>query len=183
MRRALIGVGCLLLLLFYSPAFGQSSSTSTDSQTLQELLREVRELRQDLRTVTVASQRAQILLSRVQAQQTAVTEAQKEVDEAHSQTNQTERRSRQIQNQIKYYTDQDNEDRTPNAVERQNIEQNVARLNAILEQSHGDEAKMQADEMQAKDKLQFEQSKLDALQSELDQIDRTLANLSSQPVN
>jgi len=64
---------CLLipvLLLISAPVFGQS--TSTDSQTLQALLAEVRQLRHDLQTTTIAAQRAQILLYRLQGQEAAV---------------------------------------------------------------------------------------------------------------
>ncbi|MGH9710386.1 MAG: hypothetical protein ACRD37_07555, partial [Candidatus Acidiferrales bacterium] len=80
MRRASLLVFGLLLIP--TTCFGQS--TSTDSQTLQALLKEVRQLRQDVRTVTVASERVQILLSRLQAQQTAVGRAQQRLSDAHS---------------------------------------------------------------------------------------------------
>jgi len=61
---------CLLilgLLLIATPVLGQSAST--DSQTLQALLSEVRQLRHDLQTTTLAAQRAQILLYRLQGQE------------------------------------------------------------------------------------------------------------------
>jgi hypothetical protein len=44
-----------VLMLVPAPVFGQS--TSTDSQTLQALLAEVRQLRHDLQTTTIAAQR------------------------------------------------------------------------------------------------------------------------------
>lgn len=57
-------------ILFIAMAtFGQS--TSGDSQTLQALLKEVKELRQDLRTSLVSMQRGQLLLFRVQTEQSA----------------------------------------------------------------------------------------------------------------
>ena len=49
-----------LALLFSTTAFAQTNSN--DSDTLKSLLSEVRLLRQDLRTTTVAAQRAQILV-------------------------------------------------------------------------------------------------------------------------
>lgn len=185
MRRASPFVLVLTLLLAPTMSFGQSTSTSTstDSQTLQALLREVRELRQEMRTMTVASERAQILLSREQLQQAAVQNAQKEEDTAKERTERADEHSQQLTRQIKYYTDQDNEDATPNPEQRQRIEQELASMKTMLEQANADDAKAQSAEMQANEKLQIEQSKLAAIQTELDQVDRALQNLASQPVN
>lgn len=119
MRRALPFILIFILLLIPTVSFSQSAPASTDSQTLQELLREVRQLRQDMRNITVTSQRAQILLSREQLQQTSVESAQKEADAAKARTQQTDDRARRLAMQVKYYTDADNEDATPNPAERQ----------------------------------------------------------------
>ena len=185
MRHALLFVLSCCLLLFPATVFAQSGSSLSpaDSQTLQALLREVRELRQDVRSVTVASERAQILLSRLQAQQAAVDGAQKEADNATDRTRQMEARQHEMQTEIKYYSDQDNEDRTPNATDRQRIESVLDHLRANLDSSSNDLQEAQAAQMQAKDKLQIEQGKRDALQAALDQVDKSLQDLSNQPVN
>jgi len=65
---------------FSTACFGQT--TPGDSQTLQALLSEVRQLRQDLQTTTIAAQRAQILLYRLQGQEAAVARASQRIDEA-----------------------------------------------------------------------------------------------------
>jgi hypothetical protein len=70
------------LLLVSAPVFGQSNST--DSQTQQALLEEVRQLRHDLQTATVSAQRAQILIHRVEAQESVVRLTQERVDTARS---------------------------------------------------------------------------------------------------
>src|SRR5437667_10944712 len=83
--RRLMHRSCLLIpvfLLIPAPIYGQSSST--DSQTLQALLAEVRQLRHDLQTTTIAAQRAQILLYRLQGQEAAVTRASQRVDDARA---------------------------------------------------------------------------------------------------
>jgi hypothetical protein len=54
MHRAWLVI--LGLLLISAPSFSQS--TSQDSQTLQALLAEVRQLRHDLQTTTLAAQKA-----------------------------------------------------------------------------------------------------------------------------
>ena len=65
-----------LTLLVWTTAFAQTNSS--DSDTLKSLLSEVRLLRQDLRTTTVAAQKSQILLYRLQLQQGAVVRASQE---------------------------------------------------------------------------------------------------------
>ena len=80
MHRPLLLIPSLLLISM--PAFGQSGSS--DSQTLQALLAEVRQLRHDLQTTTVAAQRAQILIYRVQAQESVVRHMQERVEDARS---------------------------------------------------------------------------------------------------
>src|SRR5271165_7282724 len=67
------------LLLSSTACFGQT--TPGDSQTLQALLSEVRQLRQDLQTTTIAAQRAQILLYRLQGQEAAVARASQRFEE------------------------------------------------------------------------------------------------------
>ena len=194
MRRALISVLLVVVFAFTSgvrldsrAATRQSNSrfnsAANNSQTLQALLREIRELRQDLRAATVASERAQILLTRMQAQQQAVTTAQKELDDARTQVLRVESRRNNIESEIKYYSDQDNEDSTPDATKRQSLEQNIQRLKGVLQQTDTQRDNLEGSEARAKDALQVEQSKLDALQGELDQIDRELANLARSPVN
>src|SRR5216684_6457268 len=84
-RRRLMHRSCLLilgLLLIAAPVLGQSAST--DSQTLQALLAEVRQLRHDLQTTTLAAQRAQILLYRLQGQEAIVARASQRLDDARA---------------------------------------------------------------------------------------------------
>lgn len=181
MRRALLCVMSFGLLVI--PGVASAQSTSTDSQTLQELLKEVRELRQDLRTIATTSQRAQILLSREQVEQTSVASAQKELDSANSRVSEFQRRERDFQEQIQAFTDEDNEDRTPDASSRQRLEAMIARFKSNLEQESVQEQSAMTTQMQAKDRLQVEQGKLDALQAELDRLDKDLQDLGTQPVN
>ena len=77
MNRQLLFV--LSLLLFPTACLAQT--TPNDSKTLQSLLLEVRQLRQDLQTTTIAGQRAQILIYRVQGQEAAVARASQRLDE------------------------------------------------------------------------------------------------------
>ena len=71
-----------LALLFVSTAFAQTNPT--DSDTLKALLTEVRQLRHDLQSTTVATQRVQILVYRAQAQESVVKRTQERVDDSRS---------------------------------------------------------------------------------------------------
>src|SRR5712664_183098 len=86
MRRTLFLVLCLLLTS--SAVFCQTSST--EAPTLQALLAEVRQLRQDLRTATATSQRVQILLQRVQGQEAAVARASQRLDDTRAKLAETQ---------------------------------------------------------------------------------------------
>jgi chromosome segregation ATPase len=176
MRRTILLL--LGVLLAVSPALGQSASS--DSQTLQAILQELRGLRQDLRTVTVTSQRAQILFFRVQSEQESVARAQQQLDDARSALSKAQNHRQGIEREVQYYKDQDNEDRTPNPAERQRIESNLPRMKGLLQEAQADEQQAQSREMTAKDKLQLEQSNLDNLKEELDRLDKSLANLTRQ---
>ncbi len=79
MRRALF---CFISSLLGMSAFAFGQTTSTDSQTLQSLLSEVRGLRQDLRVSLNRAQSMQILLARFQMQESAVTSASDHLNDA-----------------------------------------------------------------------------------------------------
>ena len=167
------------LLLIATAAFGQTSST--DSQTLQALLKEVRELRQDLRTSLVNTQRAQLLFYRMQTQQAAVGLAQQRVDETQNALDKAQNNTKSLEQQFKFYTDLDTEEHTPDPSERKRLEESLPKMKASFEAAESEEQQAQSKEMEAKDQLQVEQGKLDGLQQELDRIDKSLENLAKQP--
>ncbi len=161
----------VLGLLLISPAvFGQTPST--DSQTLQALLAEVRQLRQELRTTTVAAQRVQVLLYRLQIQEAAVARAERRVDEARSALSQTQAEVKMAASSIK-----DTEDKVTNAqnaVERKRQEDLLAKLKAYLESQQNSAQQSQTKESEADQDLRTEQAKLNALQDQLDRLDKSL---------
>src|SRR5215470_966225 len=67
---------------FCLPAFSQGPSN--DSQTLQTVLKEIRQLRQDFKTASIAIERAQILIHRLHEQDVAVGRALQRLDDARA---------------------------------------------------------------------------------------------------
>src|ERR1700758_4924518 len=90
----------LLLALFVISTAALAQSTTPDSHTLQEMLSEIRQLRKDLQTTSMASQRAQILLYRLQSQRAAVARAQQRTDEVRSRLAESQERVRHFTSEI-----------------------------------------------------------------------------------
>jgi len=99
-RSSLVVLGHLL---FSAACFGQT--TPGDSQTLQALLSEVRQLRQDLQTTTIAGQRAQILIYRLQGQEAAVAHASQRLDDARAKLAGTQSERKRLAAEVKQQED------------------------------------------------------------------------------
>jgi len=158
-------------LFLASPAsFGQTSTT--ESQTLQALLAEVRQLRQDLRTATANSQRVQILLFRLQIQEASVTRVERRLDDARSGLTQTQFELKRLASEIKVREDM--QTNTQNPVERREIEEVLPKLKTELESLKGVEQQLQTRESEAEQDLRTEQARLTALHGQLETLDKSL---------
>jgi hypothetical protein len=171
MHRWILMLG---LLLCSGPVFAQAAST--DSQTLQALLAEVRQLRMDLRNTTAAAQRAQILLYRLQAQEALVAHASQRLDDARLKFAQTQDANRHLAVEVKRNEDiLGHGEGTP--TERNQIQEMLPPLKARLESLQTEEQQRQANQMEAENQLRVEQVKLSELQDQLDRLQTTLDSL------
>src|SRR5215472_16038101 len=112
----------LSLLLFSSTAFGQAAPN--DSQTLQSLLTEVRQLRQDVQAAALAARRGQILIYRLHAQQAVVDCLSERLEEAKTQLAQLERQRESWTVQIKKM--EERKEKMGNPEERKELEDIIA---------------------------------------------------------
>ncbi len=165
------------LLLISTPVFGQSPST--DSQTLQALLAEVRQLRYDLQTTTIAAQRAQILLYRLQDQEGVVARASQRLDDARARLAETQSTRMKLTSELKQYENFVNHAENPPA-ERKQIEDFLPQLKAKLASLENEEQQRQTMEMEAEDQLRAERAKLSELQDQLDRLEKTLETFSQK---
>ena len=157
------------LLLFSMPAWGQASTK--DSETLQSLLAEVRQLRQEVATQTTANQKMQILLYRLQSQQATVARASQRVDDARAELNQLEGERTRLADEIKRH--EDFIARTDNASgDRKAVEAALPDLRARLESAENQQQEAKEKESGAHEQLRLEQSKLDSLEADLDRIEK-----------
>ncbi len=165
------------LLLISMSAFGQSGSN--DSQTLQALLAEVRQLRHDLQTTTVAAQRAQILIYRVEAQESVVRRTQERVDEARSRLAQVRTEQNNRAASIKQIEEKKGRSETP-ATEKKDLEDILTQIKVRFDADANKEGEIQATITDAEERLRMEQAKLGGLQEQLDRLEKTLESSSQQ---
>ncbi|MBZ5551853.1 MAG: hypothetical protein LAO21_03965 [Acidobacteriia bacterium] len=174
MRR--LTIFALGLALFSLPAFSQTPTT--DSQTLQALLAEVHQLRQDLQALTAATQRGQILLYRLQVQQAAVARASQRLEDARSRLADTQSSRKRQAAQVKKYEEMSGH--TGNPAEQKQIEEWLPRAKVELEQATNEEQDRQSRAMEAEELLRTEQARLGELQEQLDRLDKALERSGRQ---
>jgi chromosome segregation ATPase len=171
---------CLLisvLLLISAPVFAQSASV--DSQTLQALLAEVRQLHHDLQTTTIAAQRAQILLYRLQGQEAAVARASQKLDDARTKITETQSNRTKLTSDIKRHEDfVSNAENSP--AERKQVEESLIQLKAKLASLENEEQQRQTREIEAEDQLRTERARLGELQDQLDRLEKVLEGTNRQ---
>src|SRR5438552_14208092 len=128
MNRQLLFV--LSLLLFPTACLQQT--TPNDSKTLQSLLLELRQLRQDLQTTAIAGQRAQILIYRVQGQEAAVARASQRLDEAREKLARIQDDRKHVATDVKQHEDFISNTENP-PTKRKEVEAVLPRLKTRLE--------------------------------------------------
>jgi chromosome segregation ATPase len=176
MNRASLFV--LGFFVFSTSCFGQT--TPGDSQTLQALLTEIRLLRQDLRTTTVAAQRSQILIYRLQGQEAAVARASQRLDEARDKLARTQDERKHVAAEVKQTEAFVSNTENP-ATQRKELENRLSELKARLETLESDEQQYQSREIEVQQQLRAEEVRLSDLRDQLDRLDKTLENASHGP--
>jgi chromosome segregation ATPase len=168
---------CFFIVLFFGMAlatFGQASSS--DSQTLQALLTEVRELRKVLQVSIAKMQSAQIVLARLQIQEVAVTRASQHLDDARSRLAEVQLALKSEAAEIKHW-----EEDAPNGNETQaQIEEAVKRVKSDMESATNLEQQRQAIETEAELQLRTEKDKLSTLENQLDELVRNMGDPGAQ---
>jgi hypothetical protein len=152
------------------------SAPAADSQTFKAVLEQIRLLRQDLQTTTVASQRVQIVLYRLQLQDAAVSRATKLVEDAHGKLSELATEHSRVLADMEHVDQQ--KDRTQDPRERKAIEDEVLpQLKQHMERIARDEEQWQVKSSDSEGQLKTEQTKLEALHNLLDELDLALQNV------
>ena len=169
MRRAY----SLILVMFGISTATFAQVLPSDSQTLQALLIEVRELRQGLLSSLARVQSAQILLSRLQTQQAAVLRASDRLNEARLRLADVQTHQKDVRNNLKRLEDALSAEENP--VRQKELREMINHSKSELEDST-DLEQRQATEIEAEQQLRAEQDKLTVLEGRLDELVRKLDN-------
>lgn len=157
----------LFLVVFALPAATWGQAASPDSQTLQALLSEVRELRKELRISLTRMQSGQILLSRLQTQQGAFTGASERLNDARSKLSDAQTHQKDVRNNLKRFEDALNDEQNP--AQQRELRERINISKAELENPTYIEQCQMAE-------IEAEQDKLNALETQLDELVGKLGN-------
>lgn len=178
MRRAF----WFILLAFGLPAATLGQAASSDSQTLQALLTEIRDLRQDLRISLAKMQNAQILLFRLQSQQSAVSSASERLDDVRSTLAGAQEHRKSLTDNIKRL--EDTLSAEDNLAQQKILRDRISTDKSDLETTVDIEQRTQASEIESEQQLRTEQDKLNALETRLDELIRSMGSAKEQtPLN
>jgi lysyl-tRNA synthetase class I len=164
-------ISALLAILFYCPA-ANSQASSVDTKTLQAILEEVRQLRQEINTTAATVQRAQILIYRLRIQMDVVSRATEKLEQTRNQLAQTKIQRNDASEQIRRF--EEVLERTQDANTREQIKGAIEQTKNWLAKSTETEPEQQAKEVQYSTQLQLEREKLEDLQAQLDRLDKKL---------
>ena len=134
----------VILLLF--PAVSPAQTASADTQTLQNLVNELHQLRQDLKTMATAMERGQILFHRLQIQQAAVDRAMQRLDDARAKLASVEANRKEVAASLKFLEGKE----AKSSTEQKDVEEVVAQFKARLEGYVSDEQEKQGEYRNAK---------------------------------
>src|SRR6266436_6135774 len=158
-------------LLLVSSALAQTNPS--DSDTLKALLAEVRLLRHDLQTTTIAAQRAQILVYRAQAQESVVRRMQERVDDTRSKLAQIQSEQRNRASTMKQIEERRRQSETTTTAQKE-LEEMLAQIKARFDADANKEQEAQAKLIESEEQLRLEQAKLAGLQDQLDRLEKSL---------
>jgi chromosome segregation ATPase len=153
-----------------------AQTPSPDTQALQALVTEIRQLRQDMQATTIVTQRVQIVLYRLQTQTALVTSSASRLDDARTSLGKAQSDRKQIADRVPQFEESVKSMQDPK--ERKNLEDVLAATKMQLEHMTADEQRLQSRQIDAETQFRTEQNKLADLQDQLDRLDKLLDSLT-----
>jgi chromosome segregation ATPase len=164
MRRILLS---LIAGLAMTPACG-AQVNSSDSQTLQAILSELRQIRSELHNQQAQNQTMQVLLFEMQTYQAAINRATQRTDDARSKL--SEAREGERRHAADIGRDEDSLRDTQDEAEKKRLAADIDRLKGGLASFKAMEQDRITVLQQAEAQLQKAQDAFDAVQNELGQL-------------
>lgn len=173
MRRTWVFIVFVSFLFLCTSGLGQS--TSSESQGMQALVAEVRQLRKDLQATNGNALKAQILLQRLQFQEAAVARVSERLSDARGRLADTQRHRTEVAAYLK--GSQESLDNTEiSSGERKQIQVDISARKQELEAIATVEQQQQTAEMELEEQLRTEQAKLNELEERVDRLEKALDN-------
>jgi peptidoglycan hydrolase CwlO-like protein len=169
----------LVLLVVSTPGSGQTNSK--DSQTLQALLTEVRQLRQDFEATALITHKMQSLLYRLQTQNTIVSRLLRSVDDSHSEANQLKNERDKLAADIKQHEDFVSSNLNASG-DRKAVEDALPGLREKLLSLDNQLQEVQEKESAAQEQLRSQQARLESLEADFDRLEKSFET-SQVPAN
>ena len=166
-----------IALLIATAAWAQTASP--DTQALQALVAEIRQLRQDMQATTLVTQRVQIVLYRLQTQTALVTGTASRLDDARTLLGKAQSDKKTIADRVPQLEESAKSVQDPK--ERKNMEDMLVGTKMQIERLAADEQRLQSRAIDAETQFRTEQNKLADLQDQLDRLDKLLDSLSRKP--
>ena len=166
-----------LSLLFFSPP-SPGQTVEPQSRTMEAVLSEIRQLRQDLQAAAVATRKAQIVIYRLHVQGTVVERARERLENAKGALAQLEIQRKELNEQIQQF--EETRDHAETERQRRQCEDFITRFKASLEALVPEEQELRAKQIESEADLHTEQSKWDRLQEDLDRLENSLENSALQ---
>lgn len=163
----------LVILLFAGNGMSQSPDV------LQSLLAEVRQLRQDIEAMTIASQRVQIALYALQMQDAAVARAARRLDDARAKRASSEDRRSHLAAEVQRL-EAGAAAGTVDPVHKNAVQLQLDMMKPELESVTAEWQSGQAAEAEATSQLRTEQVKLGEMQDRIDRLDKSLEKVGSK---
>ena len=161
-------VAFAVMLLAASNGFCQTPAKEPD--TLQALLVEVHQLRQDIEAMTVASQRVQIALYALQMQDAAVARAAQRLDSMRDRRTGAEANRAGTALAIQGLESK---------AETKELQALLSQMKSQIEGQTAEVQTLQAAEAEASSQLRSEQAKLADVQDRIERLDKTLEKLGA----
>lgn len=162
--------------MLFAMSIGFSQTPAKERDTLQALLDEVHQLRQDIEGMTVASQRVQIALYGLQMQDFAVARAMQRLDVARTRCSGAEGNRQHMAEEVRSL-ESTLASSTTTEVETKALKARLPALKSELERITAEVQACQAAEAEASSQLRNDQAKLVDLQDRIARLDKVLERL------
>jgi chromosome segregation ATPase len=169
-------IALTVMLSVASAGLGQTPAKEPD--TLQSLLSEVHQLRQDIEAMTVTSQRVQIALYALQMQDAAVARATQRLDNMKNMCQGEDVNRQHMASEVKRF-ESGLASGTQRVSDTKTLELRLADMKSALETQTAAVQTCQAAEADAASQLRNDQASLVEPQDRIDRLDKSLEKLSA----